>query len=355
MGGAQAQLLSAAQTSVWARLAEVERAEIDAALYTSRRVVRAWCMRRTLFLLPSRDLAVFGGGTARRALREVRWLRGKGVTDRAISAATTAVLAALDRPRTRRELASEVARSLGVPLRERKGGDGWGQSRRIPWLRVGRLSLPVSYLLHVSAADGVVCCGPPDGAEATYVRGDAWVPGWRSMPRAEAEARLLERYLASHGPATARDFVWWSGLRDSEAREAWALLGDAAASVDVEGRASWILRKDLRELERSELDGAPLRLLPYFDAFVLGQPGRDPLEDPRDARRVYRAQGWVAPVVLSGGRIAGVWEQRVTRGQLRVSVRGFSPLGPAHARELRREAGDLARFLGASTAAVSVA
>ena len=53
---------------------------------------------------------------------------------------------------------------------------------------------------------------------------------------------------------------------------------------------------------------AALRLLPGFDQWVLG-PGTDATSVIAAARRsaVSRTAGWIAPVVLRGGRVAGTW------------------------------------------------
>lgn len=71
MIGAQAQLLSAAQISLWSRVRNLQIAHIEKAL-NERRLVKASAMRRTLFLVPSKDLAIFVRGSARRAEKDIR-------------------------------------------------------------------------------------------------------------------------------------------------------------------------------------------------------------------------------------------------------------------------------------------
>ncbi len=66
MMGAQAQVLLAAQMSLWTRVEVPSIQDVDTALWKERTLVRAWCMRRTMFLLPSDELAIFTRGTARR-------------------------------------------------------------------------------------------------------------------------------------------------------------------------------------------------------------------------------------------------------------------------------------------------
>jgi hypothetical protein len=78
--------------------------------------------------------------------------------------------------------------------------------------------------------------------------------------------------------------------------------------VEIDGETAFVLAEDLDDLHAT----APtktVRLLAGFDQYVLG-PGTD---DPRvipQARRweVSKQSGWIAPVVLARGVVAGTWE-----------------------------------------------
>ncbi len=188
MAGAQAQLLSAAQTSLWARVQDLQIARIEKAL-SQRTLVKAACMRQTLFLVPSKDVAIFVRGTARRAEKEIRWALGKGVPERLVEAAIAATLEVLDQPLTRPEIAERVSRRLGVRTRAYHGG-GWGSRRELAGVPIGELTYPVVELLHLVAARGVVCYGPYHGNEPTFVRADAWVPHWQDVSQEQAEEML---------------------------------------------------------------------------------------------------------------------------------------------------------------------
>src|SRR3954451_3350465 len=158
MAGAQAQLLSAAHISLWSRVRDLQIAHVEAAL-SQRSLVKAACMRRTLFLVPSEHLAIFVRGSARRAEKEIRWARGKGLSDRVLEAAIDAALGALDQPVTRSEIAERVSRTLGVQMQAIHGG-GWGRRTNVAAVPVGELTYPVVDLLHLVGARGVVCYGP---------------------------------------------------------------------------------------------------------------------------------------------------------------------------------------------------
>lgn len=344
MAGVQAQLLSAAQVSLWARVSDLEIAHVEEAV-RKRTLVKAACMRRTLFLVPAKDLAVFVRGAARRAEKEIRWARGKGVPERAIEAAIEAALGVLDAPRTRPEIAQRASRKLGVQPRDVPGG-GWGSNRNLAAVPVGSLTYPVVDLLHLAAARGVVCYGPYRGNEPTFVRGDAWIPRWKDVPQEKAEELLLRKYLRAFGPATAADFAMWSGITLTDAREVWRREQDRLASVDVEGWEAQILQKDLEALTQSTFERPLVRLLPYFDTFLLGHKERDHLMDAEHRPLVYRPQGWIAPVVLVNGRVAAVWEHVPEKNRLRVKVTKFDSITRYMSVGIREEAQNLAHFLG---------
>lgn len=345
MGGAQAQLLSAAQLSVGARVRDLGVEDLDGAIWKQRTLTKAWCMRRTLYLLPARDVAVFVRGSARRAEKEVRWALNHGVPSRVLEELLATLLEALERPLTQSELAASVARSLGLATRFQQGG-GWGSRRLVPWLVVEKQAMPVGYLLHLAGARGVICSGPVRGTEATYVRADAWVPRWRDVSAGLAERELLHRYLRAFGPATAGDFAAWTSMRLIDAREIWSREESNLAPVDVAGWPAWLLRRDLSVLEGSRIERPTVRLLPYFDSFLLGHGDRRHLVESRHHRRVYRAQGWVAPVLLVNGRVAGVWSHVVKRGSLRVQVTPFGRIPRSISNQIREEGRELGRFLG---------
>jgi hypothetical protein len=352
MTGAQAQLLSAAQLSLWTRIRNLRITDIEKA-FEQRRLVKAACMRRTLFVLPARHLAVFVRGSARRAEKEIHWARRKGVPERNIDAAIESALGALDRPLTRPEIAERVSRTLGVQMRDVHGG-GWGRRSKLAAVPVGELTYPVVDLLHLAAARGVVCYGPYRGNEPTFVRADAWIPGWQDVPQDEAEGLLLRFYLRSFGPSTPADFSLWTGISLTAAREIWARQQAGLAPVSVDGRTAALLREDLDELAQARLEHPSIRLLPYFDSFLLGHKERDHLVATAHRTKIYRPQGWVAPVVLLDGRAVAVWEHAREGNHLRVKVAKFGSLQRRIAAGIREEAQDLGRFLGTASVDVEI-
>jgi hypothetical protein len=136
----------------------------------------------------------------------------------------------------------------------------------------------------------------------------------------------------------------------TEARRLWADARADLAPVDVEGWAAELLQEDLEPLRSAESADPSIRLLPYFDSFLLGHRERAQLAGAQDRPRIYRAQGWIAPVVLVDGRAVATWRHERQGQRLMVEVARFRPLAPRTVKAIGDEARDLARFLGLSDA-----
>jgi len=344
MGGAQAQLLSAAQISLWARTRGLRVADVEDALWRDRTLVKSWCIRGTLHVIPSRDFAVFLRGSSRRDARWTSWMvRAKIPTD-AVDRLVGAMRKSLDRPRTRSEIAERISSSLGVKIVE-KSGRGWGNPANAKGFRVGRSVISLDAVIFLACGRGLACFGPVREGDATFVRPEKWLAQWHDLPADKAELELLRRYLRAHGPATFHDFLIWIGLAAADARDVWARLEPEMAAVNVDGQAGWVLREDLPALTRATLGAPVIRLLPSFDSFLLGQKDHGHLVDRAHHKRVYRPQGWLSPVVLVDGRVAGVWSHERMARRLRVRVKPFAPPSPTFRTAVRDEAEDLRRFL----------
>jgi hypothetical protein len=157
---------------------------------------------------------------------------------------------------------------------------------------------------------------------------------------------IARRFLHAYGPATAGDFGrWW--MEDWSGRRVLPMLeslGDEPVVADVDGQPAWVLAADLPDLGAT----APrnlARLLPAFDPWVIGMARREPAIDPSHIGRVYRQQGWVSPVILVNGEIAGIWRHTRTGRRLAVELEPFRPLPPWAGRQLATEVRRLATFL----------
>ncbi len=355
IAGAQAQVLLAAQMSLWARVKEARIQDLDSAIWKDRTLVKVWCMRRTMHLVPSHELAIFVRGSARRAEREISWVQSRGVSEQKLEKILKEVLELLDEPRTKGELAELLSKRLGSKLRFKLGG-GWGSRTKVPWVKIANLDLPVGYLLHLVGARGAVCSGPSKRNESTFVRADKWIHNWKDMSVEQAEKKLFLKYLKAFGPASVSDYALWTGMLISDAKEIWSKQAHTIADVNVEGSKAAILESDLSELEKAKLDRPNVRLLPYFDSFGLGHKSHRNIVDEANHRKVYRSQGWVSPILLVNGQALGVWShiRNNHKNTLEVRVLPFSSLSNLISSQIREESSALGQFLDCSSVKTTI-
>src|SRR2546427_6530833 len=351
MAGVQAQLLSAAQVALWARPRGLSVDDVENALWRDRILVKSWCIRGALHIVPSKDFAVFVRGGARRNARSMAWLVRARMPIDAVDRLVEAMRDGLDRPLTRSEIAERISTSLGIQSVE-KSHRGWGGASTATGFRIAGKMLSLDGIVFLACLRGLACFGPPRGAEATFVRPEKWLPDWNDLPVEKAELDLLRRYLRAHGPATVRDFALWTYMTAPDSREIWARLEPDMAPVDVDGRIGWVLREDLPALRRAELEKPVLRPLPSFDSFLLGVEGKSHLVDPAHYKTGYRPHGWLSPVVLVDGRIVGVWSHERKGVRLSVRITPFGRLSPRVRSRIREEADDLGRFFGAGDTSI---
>ena len=135
------------------------------------------------------------------------------------------------------------------------------------------------HILWRLAHDGVLCFGPREGKQPTFVLFEEWLPGAKTLPRDEALGTLAERYFCSHGPATVADFAWWSGLKRTDARLAIALAGKRV-SQESHGGQTFHVGAAAAPLR---VPHTPAFLLPAFDEFLVGYVDRTAVIDELSA------------------------------------------------------------------------
>jgi uncharacterized protein YcaQ len=329
--GVQAQLMTAAQVALGARVRHLVLGDVESALWQTRALVKTWCMRGTVHLLPAQDLPIYTSALKGSGTREVqRWLSKYGVSQDEINVMTAAIVEALATgPLTRRELAERVVSLLGEKAR--------------PWIEHSWGGVSKQ-----AALQGLICYGPDRGQEVTFVRLDQWLPALGEMPEEKAGSALLRCYLRSYGPATLRDFAKWTGMTMKEAKLIRNRLGDEVGEVSIEGQMALILCQDIEQVQAETLGEQPLCLLPSFDPYMLGHHDKGHLVDQAYYKKVYRKAGWVSPVVLLGGRVIGVWSYKRRGGRLSLTVESFYSLSRAVCERIEAAAADIGRFLEAT-------
>jgi len=165
----------------------------------------------------------------------------------------------------------------------------------------------------------------------------------QAIPGEQALRELARRYLSAYGPATRADFSSWWG--ESAAQSQRLLESLDSMEIEIDGERAYLLSGDAREAARAQPEGV-VRLLPAFDPYVVGAPRRGGLFPLKHKARIYRGQGWISPVLLVDGEMAGTWRHERKGGGLSVRIEPFAKLAKPVRAAAAEEAERLAAFLG---------
>jgi Winged helix DNA-binding domain len=332
--GVHAQVQASAELQLAARVEGIVHADVRAALWETRALVKAWTLRGTLHLHPAEELPLWLA--ARRAVLASAdkglpvWRDPAGTVHPALGADEVEAVRAevwevLDgRCLLRDELAGEVVKRVGAGPRER--------------LRSG-------FAFFLSE----LCHGPPQGSRITLARPDQWIDDWREIAEAEALREVCRRFLHTYGPARPADFRAWVSSPAFKVADARALFAEVGVEeVVVDGRESFVLAGDTSFPKPARR----VRLLPEYDVYVMGTRERERLVPPavrelvaEHGRGRYEGPAGVR-FVLVEGIAAGLWERRKRGKRVELDVRLAGRITKAARAELEREAKRIGAFVG---------
>ena len=319
-GAVQAQDYAAAKWALALRMrGEVTDADLDEA-FNDGRILRTHVMRPTWHFVAADDIRWLLEVTAPRVHQALAFGRRYfGLTDAHQRRAARTIERALERDEclTRSELAGDLGRA-GLPA----------------------AGVPLAFVTIYAEIEGVICSGPRRGKQFTYALLDRRAPQARRVPRDQALGELTRRYFRSHGPATVRDFVWWSGLTTIDAKRGLEIVRARRESID--GLTYWTVGP------RRAIGAARdvVHLLPVYDEYLVAYRDLDAV--PR-GKAVW---GVLPQAIVSGGQVVGAW--KATRGSAapKVDVRLARSLSRAEHRQLDRAIQRYTRFAAPAAARV---
>jgi hypothetical protein len=285
LGAVQAQDYAGAKWACAQRTRGITSAAIDD-LFAKGRLLRTHVMRPTWhFVLPD-DIRWMLKLTAPRVKSATASYDRKLELDDAVYARCNDVIAAaLQRGRqlTRQELAA-ILREAGIAASGSRLG----------------------HIMMRAELDAVICSGALRGKQFTYALLDERVPPGRMIEREEALVELARRYFTSHGPATAQDFSWWSGLSAADARTGLEMVRSELVSEPVDGRMYWYPDRPEPPAAKKPV----MHLLPNYDEHVVAYRHHGPsLDDTALKHRLPADQTLNAHLIARNGLIIGGWRR----------------------------------------------
>jgi len=312
--------MSAAQLQLWARNHAITPAAVNDALWKKRSLVKTSLMRQTLHLVPTEDFPLYIAANRRTRVNSTFSIMARlKITRDEADALSELILDALKAgPLPRPAITAAVRPKV---------------SKRVhAWMD------KVFSIVRLPVFEGRVCYGPGEGNETTLVRTEQWLPPQEPVEEVQAQAELLRRYLRAYGPATLKDFAHWSGISMAEVRALRPLVDAEVAEYD----GVLVLREDMKALQSASFSQSSVHLLPYFDVYLLAHRFKEHFLKPQFYKRVYRNQGWISPVVLIDGEIAGVWSYKLSPKAAEIEVELFARVGSRTRTQIKDRAAELA-------------
>ncbi len=299
MGALQAQDYTMSKWAIGLRLKSATVEEINKALAEGE-IIRTHIMRPTWHYVAGKDLRWMWQLTSPRVRKTVDvWIKASGVDiPKEVYVRCNDLIGRMlqgKRSLTREEIGNELER-IGIITSHNR---------------------MKCYILRAEM-EGIICSGADRNGKPTYALLDEQVPWTPVLPREEALARLALRYFQSHSPATVDDFIWWSGLTATEAKQAIGALGDQLIKEHFGEREFWV-HASCREAKEKEV----IHFLPPFDEYLISYKDRSPVIPIEHHPKAFNRWGIFYPVILYNGQIIGNWNKIKKKKELIVNTSFF--------------------------------
>jgi hypothetical protein len=320
-GAMQGQDYASVKWAVGLRCCSATEAIIEQAI-ANKTIVRTWLMRGTLHLAAASDvrwmLALLGPRIIASSARRYRQLN--------LDAAT---FAHSDKILTKTLQDGRPVTRAGILLALQEAGISTAGQRGY-------------HILGRAGLKGLICFGPIQGKQETFVLLDQWLPPGKNLERGEALAELARRYFRSHGPATLPDFVWWSGLPVADARSGLERARARLHQEKIKEQVYWLPQNQ----PASTISSPTVYLLPAFDEYFLGYKDRTAVLDPKYNKQAVSSNGIFRPVMVLDGQVVGIWKRTLKKREALIKLAPFNSLTAAENEAFLRAANQYGAFLG---------
>jgi hypothetical protein len=198
-----------------------------------------------------------------------------------------------------------------------------------------------AHIMFHAELNGLVCNGIRKGKEISYALLDERIPQSKKINRDEALAKLATIYFQSHSPATLKDFSWWSGLNQTEAKKAIDFISKNVEKIEV-GEQTYFVLIDKKNIPLAPFKGGitgvnEVHLLPAFDEYIISYNHRLDVVDKNHAPKVFTNNGLFKPMIVHDGKIIGTWKRTITGKKLKTEIFPFEKISKQTENEIEKK------------------
>jgi hypothetical protein len=179
-----------------------------------------------------------------------------------------------------------------------------------------------SLIMMNAELDGIVCNGENRGKQFTYALLEERIPETGKISQEESLAKLANKYFTSRGPATLKDFIWWSGLSVTNAKIALELIKPEFQSQQFDNQTYWFHNT----LSLKTINPERIYLLPAFDEFLISYKDRTASISAENQLKAFTKNGIFSPILVLNGEVVGTWKRTIKKDKVFIEIKPFIPL-----------------------------
>ncbi len=177
----------------------------------------------------------------------------------------------------------------------------------------------LSHIMLQAELECLVCSGPIlENNKLSYSLFDERVVIKDVVTRDESLAKLAMNYFRSHGPATMKDFSWWSGLTLTDSKKAIDSIQSKLNSFKLDSDYYYFI-----DNQTSINKQAIVHLLPAYDEFLISYANRNAALQHIHTKNTISSNGIFYPVILVNGKVVGIWKRNKVKGEIKIETNYF--------------------------------
>jgi len=200
----------------------------------------------------------------------------------------------------------------------------------------------LAHIITRAELDGLICSGPRRGKQFTYALLDERVERSTRRRREQSLAELALRYFTSHSPAQLKDFSWWSGLAEKDARAGLDMIKSGLNPTTNNGKTYWYFPP----AEVTVPDPPPALLLSLYDEYTIAYRDRSDISEGRDIERMISMGNALTAVIVLNGKVAGTWRKSMKKNSVEIGLNPFRKLDNTEREALESEVARYGKFVG---------
>lgn len=319
LGAVQAQDYYGSLWGIGLRTRNCSAEQIESAI-ANKKIIRTWPMRFTLHFTSPED---------------VRWML-KWFTPRVISASAAR--------RNQLEIDESVLKkSRKIFTKALQGGKQITRTGMYNLLEKINISSANQRGIHILAhlsMEGLLCFGAREGKQFTFTLLEEWVPPAPLLTKDEALCCIAKKYFVSHGPATIKDFAWWTGLTLTDSKRAVMSIKEHLEEYEAGGSVYYFAESGNKKNNK----GTGIYLLPAFDEYLVSYKDRSAAVHPAASTELSSPFTLLSPVIVINGFVEVTWTRELIKNKVKVKIKPFRNFNTLEQKKVEEKVKEYCKF-----------